>query len=348
MKILITGGAGFIGSNLALTLQKQGHNLTIIDNLSSGDLENLKEYNGNLIKGDVSKKELFNKLKKERYDVIFHQASITETTYPDDEKMISDNVEGFKNILNFAQDCGAKLIYASSAAVYGNGRRPAKENQKLFPLNAYAVSKYKMDKIAIKKKFRNSNFDSNSNSKFRIKNLFKIKNLKRQSRCEPKVKQSDEVVARHEVPWQSHNVIGLRYFNVYGPGEKHKGKSSSMIWQLSQKIRKGEPLRIFKYGEQSRDHIYVKDVVAANIRAMESDAKGIFNVGTGKLTTFNRIIEILNKVLVTAAKPDYFDNPYNFYQNHTQADISLSSKILNWKSSFSIEDGIKDYLGLEI
>ena len=307
MNILITGGAGFIGSNLALTLQKQGHNLTVIDNLSSGDLENLKEYNGNLIKGDVSKKELFNKLKKERYDVIFHQASITETTYPDDEKMISDNVEGFKNISNFANDCGAKLIYASSAAVYGNGPTPAKENQKLFPLNAYAVSKYKMDKIAIKKKFR-------------IKNLFKIKSSKLRI-----------------------DVIGLRYFNVYGPGEKHKGKSSSMIWQLSQKIRKGEPLRIFKYGEQSRDHIYVKDVVAANIRAMESDAKGIFNIGTGKLTTFNRIIEILNKVLVTAAKPDYFDNPYNFYQNHTQADTSLSSKILNWKSSFSIEDGIKDY-----
>ena len=308
MNILITGGAGFIGSNLALTLQKQGHNLTVIDNLSSGDLENLKEYNGNLIKGDVSKKELFNKLKKERYDVIFHQASITETTYPDDEKMISDNVEGFKNILNFAQDCGAKLIYASSAAVYGNGRIPAKENQKVFPLNAYAVSKFRMDKIA-----------KGINSKFKIKN-YKLK-------C---------------------RVIGLRYFNVYGPGEKHKGKSSSMIWQLSQKIRKGEPLRIFKYGEQSRDHIYVKDVVAANIRAMESDAKGIFNVGTGKLTTFNRIIEILNKVLVTAAKPDYFDNPYNFYQNHTQADTSLSSKILNWKNSFSIEDGIKDYLGLEI
>ena len=307
MNILITGGAGFIGSNLALTLQKQGHSLTVIDNLSSGDLENLKEYNGNLIKGDVSKKELFNKLKEERYDVIFHQASITDTTYSDDEKMIFVNVEGFKNILNFAHDCGAKLIYASSAAVYGNGRRPAKENQKLFPLNAYAVSKYKMDKIAIKKKFR-------------IKNLFKIKSSKLRI-----------------------DVIGLRYFNVYGPGEKHKGKSSSMIWQLSQKIKKGEPLRIFKYGEQSRDHIYVKDVVAANIRAMESDAKGIFNIGTGKLTTFNRIIEILNKVLVTAAKPDYFDNPYNFYQNHTQADTSLSSKILNWKSSFSIEDGIKDY-----
>ena len=326
MNILITGGAGFIGSNLALALQKQGHNLTIIDSLSSGDLENLKEYNGNLIRGDVSKKELFNELKKERYDVIFHQASITDTTYSDDEKMIFVNVEGFKNIINFANDCGAKLIYASSAAVYGNGRIPAKENQKLFPLNAYAVSKFRMDKIA-----------KGINSKLKIQKLFKIKNL-------PLHLLPPSMRGRIEKGGNSHGVIGLRYFNVYGQGEKHKGKSSSMIWQLSQKIRKGEPLRIFKYGEQSRDFIYIKDVVAANTRAMESNVQGIFNVGTGKLTTFNGIIEILNKVFVTAAKPDYFDNPYNFYQNHTQADTSLSSKILNWKSSFSIEDGIKDYL----
>jgi len=326
MNILITGGAGFIGSNLALALQKQGHNLTIIDNLSSGDLENLKEYNGNLIRGDVSKKELFNELKKERYDVIFHQAAITDTTYADDEKMIFVNVEGFKNILDLANDCGAKLIYASSAAVYGNGPIPAKENQKLFPLNAYAVSKFRMDKIV-----------KGINLKLKIQNLFKIKNL-------PPHLLPLSMRGRIEKGGNSHGVIGLRYFNVYGPGEKHKGKSSSMIWQLSQKIRKGEPLRIFKYGEQSRDHIYIKDVVAANIRAMESNVRGIFNVGTGKLTSFNRIIEILNKVFVTAAKPDYFDNPYNFYQNHTQADTSLSSRILNWKSSFSIEDGIKDYL----
>ena len=224
--------------------------------------------------------------------------------------MISDNLQGFKNVLDFAHSIGAKLIYASSAAVYGNGRIPAKENQKLFPSNAYAVSKFRMYKIA-----------KGINLKLKIKKLFKIKKLP-----------------------PTYGIIGLRYFNVYGPGEKHKGKSSSMIWQLSQKIRKGEPLRIFKYGEQSRDHIYVKDVVAANIRAMESSVQGIFNVGTGRLTTFNRIIEILTKVFVTAAKPDYFDNPYNFYQNHTQAETSLSSKILKWKSQFSIEDGIKDYL----
>lgn len=215
------------------------------------------------------------------------------------KKMISDNVEGFKNVLNFANDSGARLVYASSAAVYGNGPLPMKENQKLFPLNAYGISKCEADKI--------------------VKETIEKKNSQ---------------------------IIGLRYFNVYGPGEEHKGKSASMIWQLSQKIKKGKPLRIFKYGEQSRDHIYVKDIVAANLRAMESNARGIFNVGTGKPTTFNRIIEILNGIFNTHFKPEYFGLPPALaekYQNHTHADTSFFSKILKWKSRFSIEEGIKDY-----
>ena len=303
MNILITGGAGFIGSNLALALQKQGHHLTIIDNFSSGDEENLKGYKGSLLRGDVTNNKLFTRLKKEEYKVIFHQASITDTTYANDKKMISDNVEGFKNILNFANDIGAKLIYASSAAVYGNGPVPMKEQQKLFPLNSYAISKYKMDKMT---ETQNSNPVLNTG--------------------------------------QNCGIIGLRYFNIYGPKEAHKGKSSSMVWQLSQIIKEKKVPRIFKYGLQSRDFIYVKDIVAANIRAMESDAKGIFNIGTGKPTTFNRIIEILRTQINTDKSIEYIDNPYNFYQNHTQADTNSTSKVLRWKSKFSIEEGIKDYL----
>jgi len=116
-----------------------------------------------------------------------------------------------------------------------------------------------------------------------------------------------------------------------------------MIWQLSRTIKEKRVPRIFKDGLQSRDFIYIKDVVAANIRAMESNVKGIFNIGTGVSVTFNRIIEILNEIFGTSFQPEYFDNPYNFYQNHTQADTNLSSKILQWKSRFSIEEGIKDY-----
>ena len=189
-----------------------------------------------------------------------------------------------------------KLIYASSAAVYGNGPIPMKEDRKLSPLNSYASSKCMIDKLAEK--------------------TMKEKNI---------------------------SIIGLRYFNVYGPKEAHKGKSASMIWQLSRTIKEKRVPRIFKDGEQSRDFIYVKDVVSANIRAMESKERGIFNIGTGKSVTFNRIIKILNEIFGTSFRPEYFDNPYNFYQNHTQADTNLSSKILKWKSRFSIEDGIKDY-----
>ncbi|MCK4245379.1 MAG: NAD-dependent epimerase/dehydratase family protein, partial [Candidatus Omnitrophica bacterium] len=183
-----------------------------------------------------------------------------------------------------------------SAAVYGNGPIPMKEDRKLSPLNSYASSKCMIDKLAEK--------------------TMKEKNI---------------------------SIIGLRYFNVYGPKEAHKGKSASMIWQLSRTIKEKRVPRIFKDGEQSRDFIYVKDVVSANIRAMESKERGIFNIGTGKSVTFNRIIKILNEIFGTSFRPEYFDNPYNFYQNHTQADTNLSSKILKWKSRFSIEDGIKDY-----
>ncbi len=297
-QLLITGGAGFIGSNLAIALQKRGyHNLTIVDNFSSGAPDLIRGLkNINLIREDITNSGFFDKLKKERFEVIFHQAANTDTTYSNDKAMIFNNVESFRNVLNFAIVSGAKLIYASSAAVYGNGPIPMKEHQKLLPLNSYASSKCMIDKLA--------------------KDAIRERNI---------------------------SIIGLRYFNVYGPKEAHKGKSSSMIWQLSRTIKEKKSPRIFKYGLQARDFIYVKDVAEANIRAMESKERGIFNIGTGTTVTFNRIIEILNEIFGTSFQPDYFDNPYNFYQNHTQADTNLASKILKWKSRFSIEEGIKDY-----
>ncbi len=145
-------------------------------------------------------------------------------------------------------------------------------------------------------------------------------------------------------------MIGLRYFNVYGQGESHKGKSASMIRQLAHQMNEGKTPRIFKYGEQERDFIHVSDVVIATISAMEvlDEAKLtkniVLNIGTGVTTTFNRIIEILNEILNKNFKPDYFNNPYDFYQNHTLADITLATQILGFKAKYSIEDGIKNYL----
>ena len=291
MKILITGGVGFIGSNLALTLQK-AHNITVVDNLFSGNTENLEGFKGNLITDDITSMNLS---QFENMDVIFHQAAITDTTVSDEKKMMEVNLGGFKRVLDFALREKATLVYASSAGVYGSGPCPMREEQKPSPQNAYARSKLLMDELAMKHK--------------------------------------GEI-----------KIVGLRYFNVYGPREKYKKKAASMIYQLAQQMKANKNPRIFKYGEQSRDFIYVKDVVDATIRAMKARESGVVNVGTGVATTFNRVIEILNEVLGTSYEPDYFDNPYSFYQNETRADTERAAELLGFKARYSIEEGIRDYL----
>lgn len=300
MKVLITGGAGFIGSNLTLEIQDRFSNFKIIvlDDFSIGVEENLEGFKGEVIKGSIEDTKLINSLKNEDFKIIFHQAALTDTTVEDKDLMLKINLEGFKNILDLAKASNSKVIYASSAGVYGNGPAPMKESQRLSPLNTYALSKVKADQLAI--------------------DFARAQDLK---------------------------IIGLRYFNVYGQNEAHKKKSASMIWQLFSQMRKGLPPKIFKYGEQMRDFIYIKDCVEANIEAIEVTESVIINVGTGKAVTFNRIIEILNGVLNTNLSPLYFDNPYDFYQNLTLADMSLSEKILGFEAKYTIEEGIRDYVG---
>jgi len=309
VKILVTGGAGFIGSNLSHSLVEKGFEITALDDFSKGIIENIKNLRIELIKGKIEDAGLINSLKGKGFKFIHHQAALTDTTIDDIKEMMRVNVDGFKNILNLARKEKANLIYASSAGVYGNGPIPMRESQKLSPLNAYALSKVKIEKLATSL-----------------------------------AKENKDI-----------RVIGLRYFNVYGPKEAHKKKSASMIWQLacqmnpircslSNGVKKGKSPRIFKYGEQERDFIYLKDVIEATIRAMEVKESGIVNVGTGEKTSFNRIIEILNRVLKTNFKPQYFDNPYKFYQNYTQADINLAKTFLGYKANWNIDEEIKDYL----
>ena len=142
------------------------------------------------------------------------------------------------------------------------------------------------------------------------------------------------------------SLVGLRYFNVYGPREVHKIKAASMIYQLYSQISLGKAPRVFKWGDQFRDFIYVKDVVLANLKALEFPERGAFafNVGTGIPTSFNKVIEILNSALGANKPTDYFDNPYDFYQEETQADMSYSKSILNFHCQFSPEEGIRDYV----
>jgi ADP-L-glycero-D-manno-heptose 6-epimerase len=142
------------------------------------------------------------------------------------------------------------------------------------------------------------------------------------------------------------SVVGLRYFNVYGPGETHKKKAASMIYQLYLQMASGKRPRVFKWGEQYRDFVYVKDVIAANMKAMAYKGSGAFNVGTGAPATFNEVIEALNKALKKDLTPEYFDNPYGFYQDRTHADMALSKAALKFSAKYGVEAGIKDYVSI--
>lgn len=293
MKCLVTGGAGFIGSNLALTLEQEGHTVTIIDNLFSGTKENLKAFNGTFIEADVADglPEL------EKLDAIFHIAAITDPRHDNDQEVLEKNVQGFKHVLARALKDDAKLIYASTAGVYGNGPSPQHEDQEKELLTAYAISKL----------------------------------------------ITDEMGSHH---WQDHHIVGLRYFNVFGPREAHKGRPASMIYHLVQQMRGGNRPKIFKMGEHKRDHIYVKDVVRATIMALDAKQSGIYNIGTGRGTSFNELVAAINEALGTDLPPEYIDSPYDMttYQDDTRADMTRTEKYIGFKAEYSVLDGIKDYL----
>jgi ADP-L-glycero-D-manno-heptose 6-epimerase len=214
----------------------------------------------------------------------------------DERKMMNENIEGFRNILELAAEKNASVVWASSAATYGSVDKPVKESDAGQPNNIYGFSKWVMEGTARKY------FD-------------KIK-----------------------------KVVGLRYFNVFGPGEYYKGHASSMIYQLTLQIMVGKSPRIFKYGEQKRDHIYVKDVVAATIQAHQSKENTVLNLGTGTATSFNELIDAINEALGTNVKPEYFDNPYAFYQNFTQADMEHHRSMTGFTCRYTTREGILDYV----
>jgi ADP-L-glycero-D-manno-heptose 6-epimerase len=290
MKCLVTGGAGFIGSNLALKLEELGHDVTIVDNFFSGHVDNLAGFGGEVLRADVSRP--FEAA--EDFDAIFHQAAITDPRHPDDDETYRSNTEGFEVIIDLARRCGAKLIYASSASLYGHGEPPQQEDQPKDLLNTYARSKLWMDD--------------------RAKTLF------------------DQM-----------HVVGLRYFNVFGPREAHKGRPASMIYHLTRQMQQGQRPRLFRHGEQKRDHIYVADVVSSNLRALDAPC-GVYNVGTGRATMFNELVDWINEALGTDLPPEYIENPYgDTYQAHTQADTARARRQLGFEAAYTPREGVLEY-----
>src|SRR5688572_9316477 len=154
-----------------------------------------------------------------------------------------------------------------------------------------------------------------------------------------------ERLAARYAPRLAHPIVGLRYSNVYGPGEDHKGKFASMIHQLAKQMRSGKRPRIFEHGQQKRDFVYIDDIVQANLKAIESRQPGVFNAGAGASWTFNEVIAELNRVLGTSLEPDYFPNPYTFTQDWTETDLSCSRAVLGYQPAFDLARGIDAYHG---
>jgi ADP-L-glycero-D-manno-heptose 6-epimerase len=297
---LITGGAGFIGSNLTLALQERFPQacLTVIDDFRSGDFKNLAGYRGDFVAQNLATLDWHDQFRDEKFSAIFHLASITDTTLHDQFTQVHENVESFRRILNFARPTRTRIIYASSAATYGAATQASVESNGTAPANVYAFSKVIIDNIAVR-------------------------------------------AAAESPDWI---IIGLRYFNVYGPREAHKGGPASMVYHLAQQMKAGRRPRIFKHGEQKRDFVYVKDAVEGSLRALDAQASGIYNLGSGKARSFNELVDVLNKSLGANFQPDYIDNPHAHYQNFTQADLTNAHSALGYEPRFRLEEGVREYM----
>jgi ADP-L-glycero-D-manno-heptose 6-epimerase len=310
-KILITGGAGFIGSNLALYFQKNHPEAEIIvfdifrsdDKFSNGNLKffgdyrNLLDFRGEIISGDINSKKDLELIRELRADYIFHESAISDTTVKDQKLMIDTNVVAFKNILEIARENNSRVIYASSGATYGDSKSPQTVGIEE-PKNIYGFSKLMMDQIALKY----------------IKKYYM-------------------------------NIVGLRYFNVYGKNEFFKGKTSSMVLQFALQILSGSAPKLFEGSDKIfRDFIYIEDILQANILSMFSKS-GIYNVGTGKARSFQDIADILQKELKRDLGNIYIKNPFiEQYQFYTEANILNTQNILGYRPQYSLETGIADYV----
>ncbi len=311
--ILITGGAGFIGSNLAFYFQNNHQNTKVVvldrfrttetfdnGNLKSfGHFKNLIGFDGEVIAGDINDKTLLKRLKNYNFDYIFHQAAISDTTVADQSIMIETNVNAFKSYLDFALDLNASMIYASSGATYGNAPSPQTVGKES-PENVYGFSKLMMDNIAY------------------------------------------EYMSKYP----QMRIVGLRYFNVYGPREYFKNTTASMVLQLGLQILSGNSPRLFYDSDKIlRDFVYIEDVIQANIKALTTQSSGVYNVGTAKPRSFQDIADILKREIGSDVDSEYFKNPYSStYQFHTEANILTTKEYLEYSPRYSLEDGIKAYL----
>jgi ADP-L-glycero-D-manno-heptose 6-epimerase len=306
---IITGGAGFIGANLVAQLQKSEPNarLYVVDDFSTGSYTNIVEacarhnagpFRGTIMPDSITDLNWQPAIMGLAPKAFFHLAAITNTLEFDEKKMIAVNTEPFIDILDACVESNIPLVYASSGATYGTP--PQAQQCVPFPTDAAGnpSNVYGFSKwlmdVETQRLFESSLIDS------------------------------------ADLP----RVVGLRYFNVFGPGEARKGKMASMIYHLTNQMLAGNNPKIFEHGQHQRDQIHVDDIVAATIAASKPTANpGIYNLGSGTTTTFNDIVDGINQALNTSMSPDYIPMPeamIESYQHYTCADITETTKALGW------------------
>ncbi len=295
-KALVTGGAGFIGSNIARELINRDVKVKVLDDMYLGTQNNLKDLDLEIVNASVLNQKKVREAFKD-CDTVFHNAARSSAPMHKENPAEGArvNIEGFINVVEESMNAGVeKLVYASTSSMYGSKNPPNKEDTGEYPINRYSASKMSRELYA---------------------KVYAEKGL---------------------------DITGLRYFSVYGPHEKAKGRFANIISQFLWKMMNNESPEIYGDGTQTRDFTYVKDIARANILAAQKGKSGqYYNIGTGKETSFNTVVEKLNKELDKNIESVKRENPIKNYVQRTKADITRAQKDLGYQPKYSFEKGLK-------
>lgn len=299
-KVVITGGAGFIGSNLARALAKENH-VTIIDNLSTGHLENIlnliNSQSVSFVKGSVTNLEILHEMLKD-VDYVFHQAAIVSVPHSIKDPISTNNVNinGTLNVLIAARDNKVKkVVFASSCAIYGyQSKLPIRENCLPDLLSPYAASKLI--------------------GEYYCQVFTKLYNLP---------------------------TVSLRYFNVYGPRQDRSSEYAAVIPKFIYKILMNKSPVIYGDGEQTRDFVFIDDVVNANLLAAEVGVTGSYNIAYGRRISINYLIKEIIKIIGKNLDLNH-ENPRPGDIKHSFADISKAVENLRYKPKVCLSTGLKE------